>query len=248
VADPVAEGLRLVMAAEAEQLRLRMLGGVAVRSRCPRSVQGPLAREYRDLDFVVARGQARGLTNFLKRNGYGADERFNSMHGESRLLFRDLAGGRRLDVFLGTFAMCHSLNLEPRLSLHDSTLSPADLLLTKLQIVELNRKDVQDALALLLDFPAILGSKKPGEELDVGVLVELCGRDWGWYTTLNDNLDQLVARAPEFLSRDESVLVAQHARVIKDAIDSGPKSVGWRLRAKVGRKLQWYELPEEVDR
>ncbi len=246
--DPVAEGLRLVMAAEAEQLRLRMLGGVAVRSRCRRSFQGPLAREYRDLDFVIARRQAGGLTTFLKRNGYGADERFNSMHGESRLLFHDLAGGRRLDVFLGTFAMCHSLNLEPRLSLHDSTLSPADLLLTKLQIVELNRKDVQDALALLLDFPPIVGSNKPGEELDLGVVVGLCGRDWGWYTTLNDNLEQLVARAAEFLSRDESVLVGQHARVIKDAIDRAPKSVGWRLRAKIGRKLPWYELPEEVDR
>ena len=246
--DPVAEGLRLVTAAEAEQLRLRMLGGVAVRSRCPRSFQGPLAREYRDLDFVIARRQARGLTTFLNRNGYGADERFNSMHGESRLLFRDLAGGRRLDVFLGTFAMCHSLNLEPRLSLHDSTLSPADLLLTKLQVVELNRKDVQDALALLLDFPPIFGPNKPGEELDVGVVVGICGRDWGWYTTLNDNLEQLVARAAEFVSRDESVLVGQYARVIKDAIDRAPKSVGWRLRAKIGRKLPWYELPEEVGR
>ena len=197
---------------------------------------------------MVARRQARVLTTFLNHHGYGADERFNSLHGESRLLFEDRTRGRRLDIFLGTFAMCHSLNLEPRLGLHESTLSPADLLLTKLQIVELNRKDVQDALALLLDFSPILGSKKPGEELDVRVVTDLCGRDWGWYTTLNDNLDQLVARAPDFLSQDDSILVSQRTRVIKDALDLAPKSVAWRLRAKIGRKLQWYELPEEVDR
>jgi len=28
-------------------------------------------------------------------------------------------------------------------------------------------------------------------------------------------------------------------------LESGPKSLRWRLRARVGQRVRWYELPEE---
>ena len=49
--------------------------------------------------------------------------------------------------------MCHRLDLRSRLHIAGPALNPADLLLTKLQIVELNRKDAIDMIALLLAHP-----------------------------------------------------------------------------------------------
>ena len=62
------------------------------------------------------------------------------------MLFYDTANGRQLDVFVGTFHMCHELDLGKRLAEHPSALDAADLLLTKLQIAEINRKDIVDAV------------------------------------------------------------------------------------------------------
>jgi len=35
---------------------------------------------------------------------------------------------------------------------------------------------------------------------------------------------------------------------IGHALETAPKTMGWRMRAKVGRRVRWYEVPEEVVR
>lgn len=248
LADGVAEAVRVVDALQQQGLVVRLLGGVAVRLRCSHATHRALNRAYADLDFVAYKKQARQVRDALIEQGYVADRRFNALHGERRLLFFDEARNRQIDIFLGTFEMCHKLTLEPRLTQHTQTLSPADLLLTKLQIVQLNAKDIQDTLAILLDFVPQTATTQPGDELDVRWIARLCAQDWGWFTTVNDNLDKIAQQATLYVEDDESALVAQRVAQIKETLEQEPKSASWRVRALVGRKMLWYELPEEVKR
>lgn len=246
--DGPREAERVIAAATAQGVTLRLLGGVAVRLRCPHASHRALTRAYADLDYVAPKKQARALRDLLEGLGYTADRRFNALHGERRLLFFDEARGRQVDIFLGTFEMCQTLPLEKRLAQHPLTLSPADLLLTKLQIFQLNAKDLQDILALLLDYPPVARSERPGDELDVSAIATLCSQDWGWYTSVHDSLDHALAEANALLAPPEAEIIAQRISVIKQQLDETPKSIGWRTRALVGRRVAWYELPEEVHR
>jgi Uncharacterised nucleotidyltransferase len=248
LADGAMEAQRLVAVLQQQGISLRLLGGVAVQLRCPNAAHRTLNRSYADLDFVALKKHSRTVRECLSAEGYTADRQFNALHGDRRLLFYDEARSRQIDIFLSTFEMCHALPLAERLNLHPLTLSPADLLLTKLQIVQLNTKDIQDMLALLLDFEPKISSATPGDDLDVSTIARLCGQDWGWFATVNDNLDRLVAEAAQRLLTEESALITRRIEVIKRALQEVPKSVAWRLRAVAGRRIQWYELPEEVRR
>lgn len=246
--DGPSEAQRLIAAGEAQGVTLRLLGGVAVRLRCPHATHRALTRVYADLDFVAPKKQARALRDLLVGLGYTADRRFNALHGERRLLFFDEPRERQIDIFLSTFEMCHRLPLEKRLNQHALTLSPADLLLTKLQIVQLNAKDLQDILAIILDFAPMAHSTRPGDELDVSAIADLCAQDWGWFTTVNDSLDRSEAEARTLLTSEEAELASQRIATIKRQLADTPKSLAWRTRALVGRRVAWYELPEEVHR
>lgn len=248
LADGVAEAVRVVDALQQKDLVVRLLGGVAVRLRCPHATHRALNRSYADLDFVTYKKQARQVRDALIEQGYVADRRFNALHGERRLLFFDEARNRQVDIFLGTFEMCHKLVLEPRLTQHKQTLAPADLLLTKLQIVQLNAKDIQDTLAILLDFVPQIATTQPGDELDVRWIARLCAQDWGWFTTVNDNLEKIMQQATLYVDAHEAAQIAQCITQIKETLEQEPKSASWRVRALVGRKMLWYELPEEVKR
>jgi hypothetical protein len=248
LADGKMEALRLVKAMQQKGLTIRLLGGLAVSLRCPSAGHRALNRVYADLDFVAYKRQARALEKALQEQGYRADRRFNALHGEQRLLFFDDAHERQVDIFLGVFEMCHKLPLERRLELHPFTLDPADLLLTKLQIVQLNTKDLRDMLALLLDFEPKASTAQPGEELDMTIMTRLCAQDWGWYTTVQDNLERVAQEAQTVLVREEAQLIRERVQTLQQHMRQAPKSVSWKMRDKLGRRVQWYDLPEEVRR
>ena len=134
-------------------VRLRVLGGVAVGLHTPEGVHPALARPYRDLDLATTRKEGRAAAALLAEVGYSPNERFNAMNGVSRLVFYDEEHGRQVDVFVGTFEMCHALPLTDRLDAPGPSLPATDLLMTKLQIVELNAKDRSDLYALLAGCP-----------------------------------------------------------------------------------------------
>ena len=141
---------------------------------------------------MVRRADAARWRGLLDGHGYTADTRFNTLHGAQRLLHYDPAHQRQLDTFVSSFAMCHALDLEDRLPAGSATLAPADLLLTKLQIYEVNDKDLIDAIALLLSHP-VGADGQPS--LDTRRLAKVTSTDWGWYTTLTDNLAKWRAAA-----------------------------------------------------
>jgi hypothetical protein len=244
LADPIAEARRILDLAAAQQLTVRLLGGVAVALRADVALPPPLTRTYKDLDFVTLRRHAAPFNALLVAAGYVADDQFNTLHGAQRLLHYDRANGKQLDTFVDTFAMCHELDLRKRLPSDADTLSPADLLLTKLQIVEVNDKDLIDTIALLLTHPV---APSGADTISLETLCATLGSDWGWYTTITDNLAKVDARL-EGAGLDDAAsrLVRERLDALGSAIESCPKSMKWKMRAKVGRRVPWYDLPEEV--
>jgi hypothetical protein len=151
--DIVEEARRIVEEAEREGLPIRLLGGVAIRLRAKDGLHPAFEREYADLDWITPKGTSADAQRFFKALGYEPQVRFNSMYGQERLLFFDRQHDRQVDILVGTFRMSHEIRLGKRLDMEPMTIPLAELLLTKLQIVELNEKDVRDALALLHDHP-----------------------------------------------------------------------------------------------
>jgi Uncharacterised nucleotidyltransferase len=246
LADVESEALHVVEAAHAEGFPVRILGGVAIGILARKSLPERLRRNYADIDLAIRRDDGGRARSMLTAAGYEADRGFNGLHGSRRLLFYDAVNGRRMDVFVGVFKMCHELDLADRLEVVPNTLSPADLLLTKLQIVEINPKDLTDAVTLL--HVCEIGDRPQMNTIDLPRLEHVTGADWGWYTTIIDNLERISSGAAELLTESDGEIVRSRVREIRQAIDSAPKSLGWKVRARVGRRMQWYELPEEVAR
>ena len=218
---------------------MRLLGGVAVHVRS-RGLPPALTREYKDLDFATSKKSSGDLQKLLREMGYEPHVGFNAMNGKERLLFYDNANGRQVDVFVSSFRMCHEIPLEKRLPIDQDTVPLAELLLTKLQIIELNEKDVRDTVALLLEHDVT--------DDDAGVnaahVADLCADDWGLWRTITHNLATLRDRLDAYdVDRDA---VSNRVSAILERIEAAPKSRGWRMRAKIGERKRWYELPEEV--
>jgi hypothetical protein len=245
LADIEVEAARLVERATQANVLVRLLGGAAVGMHRHVPFPAALERRYGDIDIVVKKGHDRGLKRLLEELGYTPNRSFNNLHGDRRLLFYDEPNARQLDVFIGTFRMCHTLELGGRLSLHPQTLAPADLLLTKLQIVKINAKDITDAQALLLEHRIERGS---GDIIDLNRLVTVTSRDWGWFTTFADNLARLTPARDSPLPQEAAGQIAERVITIQQALVAAPKSLGWKARAAVGRRVSWYELPEEIGR
>jgi len=237
--DVVTEGRRLLGAAREAGLTVRLLGGVAVNVRS-RGLPPALAREYKDLDFATTKKSSGDLQKLFRDLGYEPHLGFNAMNGKERLLFFDNDNDRQVDVFVSSFRMCHEIPLERRLAVDEDTVPLAELLLTKLQIIELNEKDVRDTVALLLEHEVT--------EDDAGVnanhVADLCADDWGLCRTISQNLEALRGRLGQYDVDHDAV--SARVSVILERIESAPKSRAWRLRSKIGERKRWYELPEEV--
>jgi len=246
LSDVRQEGLRLVNAAADRGIPVRLIGGVAIWARCPSAMIPQLQRDYGDVDIISLRKVSRDLIRFAESMGYQPDKLFNALHGAQRLNFADAATGRPLDVLLDRFAMCHTIDLKDRLDIHPITIPLADLLLTKLQVVRINQKDLLDLTALLADHP--LGGQE-ADSIDLGRLTAVLGKDWGFEHTARLNLVKLRTYAAESgLPEAMSTTVDERITGILEALDNGAKSLGWHLRARVGERVQWYELPEDVRR
>jgi hypothetical protein len=243
LSDIVAEGGRVLDLANASATPLRLLGGVAVRIRAGEDFPAALQRSYGDLDFIAARGSSNDVIRLFEGAGYESNVRFNALHARERLLFYDNEHERQVDIFIGAFRMCHSIPLDGRLDIDQRTIPPAELLLTKLQVVEVNEKDVKDAIAVL--YVHDVGDSDDG--INAQRVAALCAADWGLWRTITHNLDVCRERLPDYeLGAEGSERVAARLDVLLARVEAEPKGRGWRLRSRIGERKRWYELPEEV--
>ncbi len=242
--DPLPEAVALARGAAAAGLGLKLLGGLAVRVLCPDFP--PRLRRDQDIDFACLSKERKKVAAFLESSGCEPDKRFNNLNGDRQMYF-SAPSGRPIDVMVDRLTMCHTLDLRPSFSRLPLTIDAMDVLLSKLQIVELNEKDARDIVHLLAGLP--LGGSEPAS-LDTDRFCRLLGADWGWWRTVTGNLAKLptlIAERPELVPPgDEVKHPGTQAQRLLELAEGTPKSVRWRLRANVGDRVRWYELPEEV--
>jgi hypothetical protein len=240
------EAKRILDEAKERGIILRLFGGVAVKYHCPSATHRSLQRSYPDLDFFGRGKQGRQIRKLFTDLGYEPNQRFNALHGATRLIFEDEKNQRVVDLFLDVFRMCHTLHLGDRLALDDYTIPISDLLLTKLQVVEINEKDIRDLLAILKDHDAahqIASGER--EVIDAGYIANLCADDWGLCKTISLTLRKLLTFLPKYeLEPEAKQILETRINKLLHAIEAVPKSFKWKLRDKVGEKKRWYDLPE----
>lgn len=244
VADIRTEAERLLRAANGENLPVRLLGGLAVWRHAGEGIDPNFEREYKDIDFATGKRHSDAASRFFVSSGYRPDVDFNGLNGHRRLLFYDVAHERQIDVFVGSFSMCHTIPFADRLECDSETLPLAELVLTKLQIWELNTKDQSDLFALFFHHEVGTGD---ADAINAGIIANLCARDWGLWRTCQHNIERM-RRAI-----DEKEIPEYHGSVILQRLDSlcasiaaAEKTRSWRLRSRVGDRIRWYEEPEEV--
>jgi hypothetical protein len=242
--DVVSEGERLAARAAEQGLPLRLLGGVAIRLRAPGELPAIFVRDYGDIDWITAKGTSRETQRFFEESGYSPEVRFNALNGTERLMFHDDVNRRRVDVFVGSFRMSHEIPMNDRLQVCSLTIPLAELVMTKLQVAELNEKDVKDALTLFYEYPVDEGDDS---SINKARIASLCANDWGLWRTFTPNLEKCLQRLEGYdLPDEDKARIAERLEELEDAIEREPKSRRWRLRARIGERKRWYELPEEV--
>ncbi len=241
VADVIAEAERITAAARALKVPVKLVGGAAVNLHSRSAREAPLKRKYGDLDFVAASKQRQAAEKLFESLGYQGDRRFNTLNGHQRLLYLDPVNGRQIDIFIDRMRMCHVIELADRLGGDDPCLTPADLLLSKLQVFEVNMKDLVDSIALLLDHPI---ADHDDDAINGTYLAQLLSEDWGLYRTMQLNTARIRDTAKQLPVAADTV--NQRLDELWARTEAHPKSLKWRLRAKVGDRMSWYELPEEV--
>ena len=245
LADVVAEADRLLAAAESSGVPIRLIGGLAVYVHAD-EIPSPLRRTYDDIDVATAKGASRSAVELISSLGYEPAKEFNALHGARRLLFYDTRNDRKLDVFVGSFEMCHTIPIAARMELDGRTIPLAELLLTKLQVVELNEKDLRDIATLLYGHD--IGTQD-GETINADFIAELTADDWGLWRTVKLNVDRLHDRIGSLaLDAEARDLVLGRADAMWERIEREQKSKRWRLRDRVGDRKRWYEVPDEVGR
>jgi hypothetical protein len=241
LADPLAEAERIAGAIASAGVRLRFVGGLGVALACEAARRPPLARPYEDLDLAGRGKERKQIVELLESLGYEGDREFNALHSDRRLLLHDRTHDRGVDVFVDRAELCHEIDLRERLDLPGPAVSPADLLLLKLQVVETTQKDLTDILAILVDHELTAG-EAGGVDLDY--LTGLVARDWGLWRTTTMVARRAADFAAELESFEHASTVGARVERLIETFEAAPKSKAWRLRARVGDRKRWYELPE----
>jgi hypothetical protein len=242
--DIVAEGERLLGLAADDGVAIRLLGGVAVRLQAP-ALPPAFDRQYKDLDLAAPKGGSQAADRFLRSAGYEPHTAFNALNQKERMLFFDTEHDRQVDVFVGAFRMCHEIPLGERLDVQNLTVPLAELLLTKLQIIELNEKDVRDTLLLVHGHEV---ADRDGDAINGKRIAQLCAADWGLWRTITANVEKVLEHAGDYeVPPAERERIESRLREVLDRIEVEPKTRGWKLRAKIGERKRWYDLPEEVE-
>lgn len=232
--------VELAHAASDRKIALRVMGDTAVRLRCPTSSAFPPTENDEILELAARGRQSSDLERLMKERGFTPETRFNTLHGSERLRFVQSEARLPVEVFLDAFEAFHRLELAERLQQDEVTLPLADLLLLELQVVDSTPQEQKRILALLADHAVGGGA----DSIDPARIAEVCGDDWGWWKTVTMNLENAIKAAPTLLKGDQPSAVEQRVRQLLKAIESAPKSMGWQVRARLGDRRPWYNVPE----
>jgi len=236
----LAKAIPIVEKAKKSNVSLKLMGGIAIAATAKNGSR-LFPRQYKDLDFFALSSHVKAIKKILEEVGMKPNHRFNALHGADRLIFFDTELQCNVDVLLDRFRMCHVVNLKDRVILSNLTIPPSDLVLTKMQIVNITENDFRDVAALLWDFD--IGKCDSETELNSEHIARVLANDWGFYKTFSINISRLLGYLG---GRSESEDLLARVRALWRIVESAPKTLKWRMREKIGERVKWYEEPEEV--
>ena len=247
----LSESSRIVEEANQRGITLRVLGATAIMIHSPKYLYAfeKMNRTLSDLDFMGLRGEEKKVIDFLQEKSYLYDRgsRTVTAMSTSRYIFENPKNKMHADVFFDKLEMCHTIDFTKRLSVDSPTISLADLLLEKMQIVEINEKDIKDTLVLLREHEISTHDK---EAVNQKYISGILAKDWGFYYTVTQNLKKVkeASRKYEIFELSDQLNIDGKIDKLLEAIEEEPKSVGWKMRAKIGTKKRWYTEVEDVSR
>ena len=249
----IEESMRVVKLAEKRGMILRIMGACAVRLHCPKYgyLHKELGRELSDLDFVSYDTFQPKMEKFFEEIGYKSRKyitfywAYATGAARRRRIYDDMENRRVVDVFFDKLEMCHTIDFRGRLELDYPTITLTDLFLSKTQIVKLTEKDIKDVIVLLREHEV---GEKDEETVNSKYIAELLSRNWGFYYTVTTNLTRVkeFSRRYEALTDEDCEDVVTKIDGLLQVIEKEPKSLGWKMRAKIGTRKKWYTEVEEA--
>lgn len=243
--DYIEQAVAIIGEAEKRKIPMRLLGSTAFLLNCPKhvSLYQALDRELTDIDLVAYAKHERDIERMLGETGFdikgGRGVTMNVFLGR-RIFVHKNGTSRNVDVFFDRLDFCHPIELRNRLDLSEYyTIALSDMLLEKMQIVEINEKDLKDTIILFLEHE--LG-KDERSTINVDRITQLLGEDWGFYYTVTTNLKKVKSYCHRFdiLTAEQKARVGDQVEKLLGIIENKPKSLKWKLRARVGTKKRWY--------
>ena len=246
--DFLSEAQRLVMESQKAGLHLRLLGSLAFRFHCPRyqHLFEQMHRDLTDIDFAGLRHERAAIRKFFEAQSYITNPNMLVVFEGSRFLFEHPENGLHVDVFVDKLEFCHSIDFSKRLGLDSPTIPLPELLLEKMQIVEINAKDIKDIIVLLLEHE--LGGAGDQEVLDTNYVCRILGSNWGFYYTATHNLKKVRAFLHELsgLNEEEQDIIRARIDSLLTRIEETPKTLGWKLRKMIGTRIRWYNEVDDI--
>ena len=238
---------RIIKASDEAGILLRVIGSLAFQMHCLKYgyLQEAMGRAYTDIDFAGYRKQTQEIKNLMADLGYTERQNVFIFSEGDRSIFDNPDVGIYVDVFYDKLDFCHEISWKERLEVDAPTIPLAEMLLEKMQIVEINEKDVIDTIMLLLEHP--LGDTDD-ETINIKLIAELCSTDWGLWRTTTMNLDKVrqLAHGYEQLKEEQKAYIESQVTSALERIEAEPKSLAWRLRDRVGDRVKWYKEVDEV--
>ena len=243
------EGEHIVDEGNKRGLHLRVLGAIAFQLHCPKYsfLTTRLNRVLSDVDFAAYYKEFGGITKMMRELGYQDEPMVTALWGEKRTIWDHKNNGIHVDIFFNGLEMNHDVPFKDRLHIDALTISLADMLLEKMQIVHINEKDIVDTIMLLREHE--VGGVAP-ETIDSTYIAKLLSNDWGFYYTFTTNLKKVQESLPKYedVSSEDRADVTTKIGKLQKILEDQPKGMGWRVRSKVGPKSKWYRDVEEVRR
>jgi hypothetical protein len=208
---------------------------------------GPIGMgEQSQADFAGYRSQSKEIKVLMAGLGYFEDKEVYIVSEGNRSIFNLPENGLHVDVFYDKLDFCHEINWGGRLEVDSPTIPLAEMVLEKMQIVQINEKDVIDTIMLLMEHK--LGDEDK-ETINIARIAELCAKDWGLWRTTTMNLEKVKRLAANYteLNTEQKTLVSTQVDAALARISQEPKPIAWRMRNRVGDRVKWYKEVDEVE-
>jgi len=244
-ANFVSTATSIVNAAEEKGVRLRLLGAIAFRVHCPKYeyLHRELGRSISDLDFIGYSKQKGQIEKLFLELGYTKRPPSLVTAYSLREIYLHPSQNIVIDVFLDKLQMCHDIDFRNRLEVDSPTIPLAELLLQKIQIVQLTEKDVKDIVVVMREHEVADHDK---EAINLPYISKLLANDWSFYYTATTNLKRIGGLLNSFdqLSETDKLDIKAKVENMLHSIESEPKSFSWKMRARVGPSKKWYREVE----